>query len=126
MLEVLDKEKAVQAKDMIRTDANLQKMDKFLTREATEKIGVEAEEAMEEGEEEEDRREVELSSVLELRQEVATDCSPECRTILAGHTFVGCVDRRLALLQHSTRLYLTNTTTLSRHLFRQVRAPLTS
>jgi len=85
-------------------------------------------EAMEESDEEEaseastskKKQVVELSSVRELRQEVANDCSPECRAILAGHSFVGCVDRKLALVQHSTRLYLVNTTTLTRHLFKQL------
>ena len=137
------KEKTVAAKDMIRTDSNLQKMDKFLIKQGTGGKRVEEHEenekveAMEEGEydkeegecdEEEDMEEastskkkvVELTSVQDLRQEVAKDCSPECRAIIAGHSFVGCVDRKLALVQHSTRLYLLNTTTLTRHLFKQL------
>ena len=129
-----NKEKVTAAKDMIRTDSNLQKMDKFLKKSGPEKKAEEQcrekeVEAMEEDEEElEDtsmastpkKKVVELTSVRDLRQEVATDCSPECRAIMSGHTFVGCVDRRLALVQHSTRLYLVNTTTLTRHLFKQL------
>ena len=128
------KEKAVAAKDMIRTDSNLQKMDKFLKKEGTgkrveQKLNQEKEvvKAMEESDEEEvsvtstsKKKVVELTSVQELRQEVANDCSPECRAIIAGHSFVGCVDRKLALVQHSTRLYLVNTTILTRHLFKQL------
>ena len=132
------KEKSVAAKDMIRTDSNLQKMDKFLKKPDTGKR-VEDEkkhesgkvEAMEEGDEDEleeasrastSKKNVadDLTSVRDLRQEVANDCSPECRAIIAGHSFVGCVDRKLALVQHSTRLYLVNTTTLTRHLFKQL------
>jgi len=116
------KEKAVAAKDMVRTDANLQKLDKFVTKTRVAEVqesAVEADEPMEE-EEGGGAAAAELSSVRELRQEVVADCSPECRSILAGHTFVGCVERRLALLQHSTRLYLANTATLTRHLFHQL------
>jgi len=137
-LEMFDsKEKTVAAKDMIRTDSNLQKMDKFLKKQGTGKgVGEQEEherekvEAMEEGDEDEmeevsvastsKKKVVELTSVQDLRQEVANDCSPECRAIIAGHSFVGCVDRKLALVQHSTRLYLVNTTTLTRHLFKQL------
>ena len=129
------KEKAVAAKDMIRTDSNLQKMDKFLKKQGSERRVEEDKkqdevEEMEEGDEEEvedastastsKKKVVELTSVRDLRQDVANDCSAECRAIIAGHSFVGCVDRKLALVQHSTRLYLVNTTTLTRHLFKQL------
>ena len=128
------KEKAVAAKDMIRTDSNLQKMDKFLKKQGTARVEEKGEkqkeevEAMEEGDVEKasskastsTKTVVELTSVRDLRQEVANDCSPECRAIIAGHTFVGCVDRKQALVQHSTRLYLVNTTTLTRHFFKQL------
>jgi DNA mismatch repair protein MLH1 len=40
------------------------------------------------------------------------------REVFANHTFVGCVSRKLALMQHSTKLYLVNTTKFSEHLFR--------
>lgn len=128
VLEMFEsKEKAVAAKDMVRTDSNLQKLDRFMTRES--KDGVKeaeagvveaAKEEVEDVEMEVVGRAAELSSVRELRQQIAEEVSPECRTILAGHTFVGCVDRRLALVQHSTKLYLTNTTSLTKHLFRQL------
>jgi DNA mismatch repair protein MLH1 len=136
VMEIFEnKEKAVAAKDMIRTDANLQKLDRFVTRtsqEAPEQREQREERAAlmvhKEPEEEpvememeaEQVARVELASVQELRQAAAAESSPECRTILAGLAFVGCVDRRLALVQHSTRLYITNTTVLSRHLFRQL------
>eukprot|EP00088_Acartia_fossae_P018109 TRINITY_DN20415_c0_g1_i1.p1 TRINITY_DN20415_c0_g1~~TRINITY_DN20415_c0_g1_i1.p1 ORF type:complete len:233 (-),score=35.45 TRINITY_DN20415_c0_g1_i1:252-950(-) len=40
--------------------------------------------------------------------------------MFSGHTFLGCVSRRYALFQHSTKLYLADTTRLSEHLFRQL------
>jgi hypothetical protein len=40
------------------------------------------------------------------------------REVFANHTFVGCVNRKLALMQHSTKLYLVNTAKFSEHLFR--------
>ena len=40
--------------------------------------------------------------------------------VTSNLTFVGCMDRELALVQHSTRLYLANTTRLSSLLFRQI------
>ena len=89
------KEKAVAAKDMIRTDSSLQKMDKFLKKQVTGNKEKDEVEAMEESEEEEEasvassskkKKVVELSSVKDLRQEVANDCSAECRAIIAGGT----------------------------------------
>merc|ERR1711874_162805 len=46
--------------------------------------------------------------------------SSHLRDILHNHTFVGCVNRKLALIQHSTKLYLVNTCRLSEHLFYQL------
>ena len=44
--------------------------------------------------------------------------SSKAREMFSAHTFVGCINRKLALFQHSTKLYLANTSTLSEHLFR--------
>jgi len=156
VLEMFEtKEKKEYAKDMVRTDSNLQKLDRFLTKEGIninlpersslgdlkenevlsmkgkgEKKGPlggsnnvkEASEEIEQSSEELEfsNEASKLDSVCKLRADIASAGSPECRAILAGHTFVGCVDRRLALIQHSTKLYLANSVTLSKHLFRQL------
>lgn len=39
--------------------------------------------------------------------------------VLRQHTFVGMVDETLALLQHSTRLYILNVANLSKDMFYQ-------
>ena len=39
---------------------------------------------------------------------------------IGNHSFVGCINRKLALLQHQTKLYVTNTSSLSEHLFYQL------
>lgn len=43
---------------------------------------------------------------------------------MAQHSFVGCVNRSLALVQHSTSLYLVNVPKLSEELFYQVKKML--
>jgi DNA mismatch repair protein MLH1 len=39
---------------------------------------------------------------------------------MENHSFVGSVSRSLALIQHQTKLYVTNTTSISEHLFYQI------
>jgi len=127
-LEILEnKEKAEAAKDMVRTDSNIQKMDKFLTRKDPEESinNIDAMEVSDGGQALKSKtknpgRNISLSSVRELRQSILSEGSPEATTIISNLTFVGCVDRELALVQHSTRLYLANTTRLTSLLFRQI------
>ncbi|KAL8576325.1 hypothetical protein ACOMHN_006248 [Nucella lapillus] len=66
------------------------------------------------------RREIKLSSILVLRQEIEEACHSGLRELLKDHTFVGCVSEDLALVQHQTHLYLVNTHRLSKHLFYQI------
>ena len=61
-------------------------------------------------------RQIFLSSVTELRQAILSEGSAEITSITSNLTFVGCVNRELALVQHSTRLYLANTTSCSGRL----------
>ena len=115
-----DKEKPVAAKEMVRTDANAQKLEKFFN---TNKVLAETETK---------RRssldpslvnlskQSDLTSVQEIKKEMLDSCSTQARDLLASLTFVGCVDRELALIQHETHLFLVNTTNLSRVLFRQI------
>ncbi|BFZ01377.1 hypothetical protein BsWGS_04416 [Bradybaena similaris] len=66
------------------------------------------------------RREIKLTSILTLRQAVKDNASDSMRELLQKHSFVGCVSESHALVQHGTRLYLANTTNLSKELFYQI------
>ncbi|GFS07041.1 DNA mismatch repair protein Mlh1 [Elysia marginata] len=122
--------------EMIRTDSRDQKLDAFLGH-ATSKHSTKTSSSSAQKSDEAEmcpsaaendsikknkvkRREIRLNSVLELRQEVKDDVSDAMRDLLQNHTFVGCVNETHALIQHSTRLYLANTTTLSKELFYQL------
>ena len=92
------------AKDMVRTDSNMQKMDKFLTKKDTEddadmknaKIASEEHQVKTTGKQ--TGRQISLSSVTELRQAILSEGSAEITSITSNLTFVGCVDRELALV----------------------------
>ena len=115
------KEKTLAAKDMVRTDANMQKINKFFQSSAADKMDVDEPSKKTEALKLDSLTSLtELSSVLEVRGDIVDNCSSECRDLLANHTFVGCVDRELALLQHDTKLFLVNTTKLTSLLFRQI------
>jgi len=66
-----------------------------------------------------DREPVTLSSIFNLRQDILQRARPGLRELLANHTFCGCVSPELALIQHQTKLYLVNTTRLTREFFYQ-------
>ena len=74
----------------------------------------------ESGVEPEGWREIKLSSVRGLRQIVSDRTHSGLRELISEHSFVGCVTRSLALVQHSTALYLVNVPRLSEELFYQV------
>jgi DNA mismatch repair protein MLH1 len=59
-------------------------------------------------------------SLQDLRDSVETNSSKSLRLILSNYSFVGCLDRELALVQHQTGLYIMNTHILSRELFYQL------
>lgn len=126
IMESKEKEKAVAAKNMVRTDANLQKLDKFLKAPSkiTDPVVKTQEDSVKPMDVDEElvvlSSSTDLTSIYELKKEILTASSPECREVLANHTFVGCVDRELALFQHKTKLYLVNSTKLSRCLFKQI------
>ncbi|KAI0210070.1 DNA mismatch repair protein Mlh1 [Lamellibrachia satsuma] len=63
---------------------------------------------------------IRLKSVLDLRCEVEEKTHKGLREIFENHTFVGCVSPEHALIQQSTKLYLVNTTKLSKELFYQL------
>ncbi|KAL5036418.1 DNA mismatch repair protein Mlh1 [Batrachochytrium dendrobatidis] len=63
---------------------------------------------------------VRLTSVLELRNEVIETEHKSVTELFHEHTFVGCVNDTLALIQHHTKLYLINYQEISRELFYQL------
>lgn len=66
------------------------------------------------------RKQTKLTSILRMRQRCETDCDPELRRILSELTFVGVVDRKRALIQHDTKMYLCNTASLAAEIFYQI------
>jgi DNA mismatch repair protein MLH1 len=59
-------------------------------------------------------------SLNELKNAVEAKSSQTLRRMLADFSFVGCLDRELALVQHQTGLHILNTRILSRELFYQL------
>ncbi len=66
------------------------------------------------------RREINLKSVKNLQRAIDEQEHSEMKALLEDHKFVGTVNRSSALIQHSTKLYLVNTTNLSKELFQQI------
>ncbi|XP_052803937.1 DNA mismatch repair protein Mlh1-like isoform X2 [Mya arenaria] len=66
------------------------------------------------------RREIRLTSVLDLQKAIKNNMHSGVREMFADHVFVGCVDEQFALIQHQTKLLLVNTTKLSEELFHQL------
>jgi len=65
-------------------------------------------------------REIRLTSVLNLRKAIDNSEHKGMKELFEDHKFVGCVNKSLALVQHSTKLFLANITTLSKELFYQI------
>ena len=68
----------------------------------------------------ENRKEVKLASVKNLRKIIEDSSHSGLRELVANHTFVGCADREFALLQHATKLFVVNIGELTQHLFHQL------
>ncbi|XP_028175172.1 DNA mismatch repair protein Mlh1 [Ostrinia furnacalis] len=64
-----------------------------------------------------ERIETKLSSVKQLRIDVENKCNTNLREILANLIFIACIDCHKSLIQHSTKLYLCDTTRLTEELF---------
>jgi len=63
---------------------------------------------------------VKLTSILNLREIVDKNDNKGISNFFHNHTFVGCVDETLALIQYQTKLYLVNYQETSRELFYQL------
>ncbi|XP_018013384.1 DNA mismatch repair protein Mlh1 [Hyalella azteca] len=113
---------------LVRTNAKDQKLTKFLCRNDNDdsdaaKLQATASAATASSSptpESSTRRVLRLTSVSNLLKEVNTRCHEGIRDILRNHTFVGCVDNHLALIQHHTSLYLTRTQHLCEQMFYQI------
>lgn len=57
-----------------------------------------------------ERVETKLTSVKQLRLDVENQCNSNLREILANLIFIACIDCHKSLIQHSTKLYLCDTT----------------
>lgn len=64
-----------------------------------------------------ERVETKLTSIKQLRFGIEKNCSLNLREILANLIFIACIDSHKSLIQHSTKLYLCDTTRLAEELF---------
>ncbi|XP_037949367.1 DNA mismatch repair protein Mlh1 [Teleopsis dalmanni] len=122
----------VQPKEIIRTDAKEQKLDKFLITQQnpTQHIKTEfntSQSSLSQSMNDESFRvtaaniskEVRLTSVLNMQKRVENNCSVHIRKTLKEMVFVGVVDKHFALFQYETRLYLCHTLKFCEELFYQ-------
>ncbi|GBO11265.1 DNA mismatch repair protein MLH1, partial [Araneus ventricosus] len=118
------KEKKIYDHQLVRTDCKEQKLDAFFHSSQTEAPNTadskNRENKESSSEELPSRVEIHLTSVLELRSAIEKDCHSGLYEIIQNMTFVGCVDQKVALFQHNTKLYLGNTHELSKELFYQI------
>ncbi|XP_045596501.1 DNA mismatch repair protein Mlh1 [Procambarus clarkii] len=120
-----EKKDKIYAHQMVRTDSRDQKLEKFLTKPEASKNTGEDEDFQEDkqpssGNEEQNKREVKLTSILTLRSQMESSCHVGLLEAVKNLTFVGCVNPEYALIQHLNKLYLTNTSALSEELFYQI------
>jgi len=128
MFEKTLKSAAPAAKDMIRTDCNLQKIEKFLSRkDKSDHQNEPSNNSVESSTAAPPRKdkvteatEEELDSIRDLKEQILSEASRDTRKILDEATFVGCVDRELALVQFETKLLIVNITRLSSLFFKQM------
>ncbi|KAI8374834.1 DNA mismatch repair protein Mlh1 [Blakeslea trispora] len=66
------------------------------------------------------RVEVRLTSILQLRKEIKKAENQDLTYILSNHTFIGCVDDALALIQHEQNIYIVNYSAASEELMYQI------
>lgn len=101
------------AKDMIRTDISVQKLDKFLIKPETNKsIGESPKSTL--------KKETKLSSILRIRQTIEKKCAKELRHMFKNFVFVGVVNRKFTLFQSETKLVLCDIIKCSQELFYQI------
>ncbi|KAF5284186.1 hypothetical protein FQR65_LT00186 [Abscondita terminalis] len=98
-------------KDLVRTDASEQKLEKFFgTSDKETKVSLPLKLSSEA---------CRLTSVLELRIEIESSLHKTLRELFSQHVFVGCVTSTQAIVQHGTKLYLCRTDRIMQELFYQ-------
>ncbi|XP_063231981.1 DNA mismatch repair protein Mlh1 [Bacillus rossius redtenbacheri] len=104
---------------MVRTDSTAQTLDKFVVdvRDATSSTNTTP---VPKKQNSSQRREIRLTSVLELKEDIRSKLHVGLRDIVKNSTFVGCISPRQAVIQHETKLYLCNTEQLSLEMFYQI------
>lgn len=65
-------------------------------------------------------RQFNFKSLKDLKNDIEKMASKSITLILRDMNFVGCLDRELALIQHKTGLYISNTRSLTEELFYQI------
>ncbi|XP_054268512.1 DNA mismatch repair protein Mlh1 [Macrosteles quadrilineatus] len=115
VIKANDKAPTVSANKLVRTDSTAQKLDKFFPSQSAKTVKSPDTPASSAN-----RRDIQLTSVLSLRREVEEGVHMGLREIMSNHTFVGCVDRERALIQHETSLYMSNTRSLAEEMFYQI------
>ena len=66
-----------------------------------------------------ERRHFDLTSLTQLRSEVQSNADPILRATFLDSTFIGCVDKKNALIQHQTKLYIINMDRIAEEFFYQ-------
>ncbi|KAI9498783.1 DNA mismatch repair protein mlh1 [Zychaea mexicana] len=123
----------VQEYNLVRTDSRARTLDTFVQRPEDELMEgiVNTEDVLELDEElssqpissqskKRPRIDVQMTSILNLRNAVKKSEHTGLTNVLRDHTFVGCADDTLALIQHKQDLYLVNFAVVSEELFYQV------
>lgn len=104
----------------VRTDHNDQKLDKFFSTTAVARRESSGEVIGAGKKEKRSIKETKLTSVLNLRKAVEDKCDLDLRKIFSELTFVGVIDRRKALIQYDTKMFLTSTRVLCQELCYQM------
>jgi len=112
--------------NLVRMDSKLQKLDAFLNKPSTSSTSKKKKDVPDTSKSNltvakfPKRRQIRLTSVLDLQEEVRKSVDPDLNDMFTDHTFVGVADAEFALIQHSTKLYLINTTKLTQEFFYQI------
>ncbi|XP_034236482.1 DNA mismatch repair protein Mlh1 [Thrips palmi] len=120
---------------LVRTDSSAQKLDKFFKIETSsgdvkktcpgssstdQNITEENSAESVSNSSENERRDIQLTSVLLLRKQIESSGHKALCDIFSKFTFVGCINPSLALIQHETVLYLCDTAAICEELFYQL------
>lgn len=119
-----EKKDKLYAHQMVRTDSRDQKLHKFLSKPTESKSDLSDGDFVDSGKssssDQQPKREITLTSILTLIEELEKSCHSGLREAVKDMTFVGCINPQHALIQHANKLYLTNTSSLSEELFYQL------